>query len=497
MPIAMTLAPLDLGVIGLFLAAILALGFSVKLRENSTLQFLAAGRSLTLPAFVATLVSTWYGGILGIGESVTYYGFGTWLLMGVPYYVFALGYALWWAPRVRGAEQITIPERLASRYGSGVALLGAGLVFLLAIPAAHVLMLGVLVNELSGWPLVVCIVVATLVGTAFLYRGGLLADVRVGLLAFVMMYVGFGAIVGYCLLNHPPASTFASIENPTLKTFTGGTSWTTMFSFFVLGAWTLVDPGFHQRVTSSASPEVGRKGVLVSTGFWLLFDILTIATGMYALALLKPMPENPLAIFPRLGDQILPPGLKALFLCGMLGTITSALVGYTLVAGGTLGREVVARFRKMTEAQTNLWIRVGFVVASVIAIVLAMFMKSVVALWYAWAGAVVGALLIPTAMAYGRRVPRPKVAFTAMLASFLVSLGWLIYSQRTNNALQEVAWVRTSDGGRLAFPPLPEALQANAMTFSLGTLLPGLVISALVIGLGTLFGGSALEEREA
>lgn len=499
MPFALVLAPVDLGVIGLFLAAILALGFSVKLRENSTLQFLAAGRSLTLPAFVATLVSTWYGGILGIGESVTYYGFGTWLLMGVPYYVFAIFYALWWAPRVRNAEQITIPERLGSRYGKGVALLGAALVFLLAVPAAHVLMLGVLVQELSGWPSAVCIVAATAIGTAFLYRGGLLADVRVGLLAFVMMYVGFGVIVVYCLINHPPGPTFAKIENPTLRTFTGGSSWTAMFSFFILGAWTLVDPGFHQRVTASASPEVGRKGVLVSTAFWVLFDVLTVATGMYALALLRPAPENPLAIFPRLGDQVLPPGLKAIFLCGMLGTITSALVGYTLVAGGTLGREVVARVRALDESKTNLWIRVGFGVASVIAIVLAMFLHSVVALWYAWAGAVVGALLIPTAMAYGRRVPRPKVAFASMLASFCVSFGWLVYSQRTNNAFQEVAWVQTSEGGRFALPPLPEALQANATTFSLGTLLPGLVISALVIGLGSLFGGTgpALEEREA
>jgi SSS family solute:Na+ symporter len=153
----------------------------------------------------------------------------------------------------------------------------------------------------------------------------------------------------------------------------------------------------------------------------------------------------------------------------------------------------------MSEARTNLWIRVGFGVASLLAIGLAMFMHSVVALWYAWAGAVVGALLIPTAMAYGRRVPRPKVAFLAMAASFAVSFGWLIYSQRTNNAFQEVAWVRTSEGGRLALPPLPEALQADATTFSLGTLLTGLVISALVIGLGTLFGGRgpALEEREA
>ncbi|HKI46354.1 MAG TPA: hypothetical protein VKA08_13580, partial [Balneolales bacterium] len=31
-------------------------------------EFLLSGRRMTLPAFVATLVSTFYGGILGVGE---------------------------------------------------------------------------------------------------------------------------------------------------------------------------------------------------------------------------------------------------------------------------------------------------------------------------------------------------------------------------------------------------------------------------------------------
>lgn len=492
MPLALVqLAPLDGVVLVGFLAAILALGFSVRVRESSVLQFLAAGRSLTLPAFVATLVSTWYGGILGIGESVSYYGIGTWLLMGVPYYVFAIFYAMWWAPRVRGAEQLSIPERLASRYGERAGLVGAVLVFLLAVPAAHVLMLSVLVRELTGLGPAAAMAVAVVVGTAFLYRGGLLADVRVGLLAFVAMYVGFGAIVAYCVVTHPIPQALAAIEGAPLKSFTGGASWPAIVSFFILGAWTLVDPGFHQRVTSSASPEVGRKGVLISTAFWVLFDVLSITTGMYALALLKPLPTDTLAIFPQLGNLVLPPGLKAVFLCGMLGTITSALVGYTLVAGGAFGRDVVGRLRRLDDRATTLWVRVGFGVATVAAVGLALNIHSVVALWYAWAGCVVGALLLPTAMAYGRRSPRPTVAISALVVAFAVSLGWLVFTQRTNNAFQEVAWVRTDSGWRFTMPPIPAELQAashDTVTVSLGTLLPGLVISAVVIGLGEALG---------
>jgi solute:Na+ symporter, SSS family len=460
------LTPLDAGVIILFLAAILALGFSAKLRDNSILQYLAAGRNLTLPAFVATLVSTWYGGILGVGESVKFYGVGTWLLLGVPYYVFALIYALFLAKRVRGAEQISIPERLADKWGKGVGVLAAALIFLLAVPAAHVLMLGVLVQSVTGWHREVAVIVATLVGTLFLYRGGLLADVRAGMLAFIMMYVGFLLIVGFCLYHFPPAEQFKKLD---VKMFdwSGGGGFATVLGFFALGAWTLVDPGFHQRVASASSPKSGRNGVLVCILFWFLFDVLSILTGLYALSLLNPVPEG-LALFPALGDKVLPPGLKAVFLCGMLGTILCAMVSYTLVSGATLGRDIAARLStSASEAQIKTYTRIGFLAACAVAIELALQIKSVVDLWYQWGGIVIGALLIPVCAAY---IPRlnlksgSKWIFSSMALSFLATFSWLIYGNRTDNSDLSVSIARHD--------------------FPLGTLIPGVIVSAVILAIG-------------
>lgn len=461
----MELAALDYAVIAVFVLLILALGFSAKLRDSSVLQFIAAGRSLTLPVFVATLVSTWYGGILGIGESVTYYGLGTWVLMGVPYYVFALVYAFYFAKRVRGSEQISLPERLELRYGKKVALLCAFLVFLLAVPATHVLMLGTLVDLLSGFGLSASIVIATIIGTLFLYKGGLLADVRVAILAFLMMYIGFAVIDVYCLAHYPILQTLNSLQDKNLLKWDGGKGILFVVSFFILGAWTLVDPGFHQRVASTNTPETGKKGVLISVFFWFLFDVLTITTGMYGISLHKG--EGGVKLFPLFGNEILPPGLKAIFFCGMIGTIVSAMVGYTLVAGSTLGREVVARMRPMSEDKIKLWTRFGFGFACLVAILLAVNIDSVVNLWYSWSGAVVGALLIPVSLSYGllwkSRAGSPAV-FASMAISFCIAIAWLIFGMRTGN------------------PYLSVNIQGN--DFSLGTLLPGLAVSALIMGIG-------------
>ena len=47
-------------------------------------------RKLKLAGFIVTLVSTWYGGIIGIGENTYLYGFQTWTIFGLPYYIFAI-----------------------------------------------------------------------------------------------------------------------------------------------------------------------------------------------------------------------------------------------------------------------------------------------------------------------------------------------------------------------------------------------------------------------
>lgn len=460
-------SPLDFAVFAAFIAALLALGFSARVRENSLLQYLVAGRNLSLPMFVATLVCTWYGGILGMGESVSYFGVGTWLMLGVPYYVFALLYAVFLARRVRGAEEISLPERLRRKFGAGPGLFGAVLLFLLAIPSAHVLMLGILTEVVTGWSLPVAVAVGALVGTSFLYRGGLLADVRMSLLAFVMMYVGFATLVVLCGVQHPPAETFAAFREDPRFQWNGGQSWPMILSFFILGAWTLIDPGFHQRVASAQSPQLSQKGVFVSVACWIVFDLLSISAGLYALALVKETPSNMLLLFPILGDQVLPPGLKALFFCGMVGTILSAMVGYTLISGATLGREILAPAKGWTdEGKIALWTRIGLFVSLVAAIGLALTVQSVVAIWYSWGGVIVGAMLLPVLWSYSSRELRvsPRWILASMIFATAVSLGWWIYGTTQGNPFLTV--------------------RLSGQEFSLGTLIPGLAVSAGVLALG-------------
>lgn len=462
----MTLSVIDYTIIALFLATLLALGFSARLRDSSLMQYLMAGRNLSIPMFVATLVCTWYGGILGMGESASYYGYGTWLMLGVPYYVFAAIYAIFLVNRVRGAAEISIPERLAQTYGRPMGLLGASLLFLLAVPSAHVLMLGTLVQAVTGWPLWTAIAVAAIGGSLFLYRGGLLADVRASLLAFVMMYLGFIVIVTLCFAHHPSA--LSRYQGQPMGTFTGGQSWTMILSFFILGAWTLVDPGFHQRAASAATPELGRRGLIWCIFFWLVFDFLSVTAGLFAVTLLNPAPQNSLLMYPGLAELVLPSGLKAVFLCGVMGTILCAMVGYALISGATFGREIIGQLKPhLAESQVKNVTRLGIALGIALAILIGGRTESVVQIWYSWGGIVTGSLLIPVVTSY--IAPKRFSATVVLIATgsaFIVSLSMWLRGLSSNNPYLVFNWY--------------------GVDVSVGTLLPGLLVSGTTFLLGSL-----------
>ena len=76
-------------IIGIYVITLIYIGFNrTKKSRSSPEEYLLMGRRLSLPGFVASLVATWYGGILGLGENTYLYGIQTWCILAMPYYVF-------------------------------------------------------------------------------------------------------------------------------------------------------------------------------------------------------------------------------------------------------------------------------------------------------------------------------------------------------------------------------------------------------------------------
>ena len=421
-----TLAPADGAVIVLFFASVIAVGFLTRRATAHDVDFLLAGRSLTVPVFVMSLVSSWYGGILGVGEFTYRYGLSNWFLQGVPYYVFAVVFALLLARRIRATDLISIPDKLHRSYGRPTALLGSLLTFILMTPAPYVLMVGVLVELVTGWPTAVAVALGTLVSTVYLVTGGFRSDVNTNVLEFFVMFLGFGVILPFAAAKFGGLPFIVAHVPPAHMTWNGGAPIQFVIVWFFIALWTLVDPSFHQRCYAARTGDVARRGILLAVVFWIIFDAMTTTAGLYARAALPPL-ADPVMSYPLLAEALLPPVAKGMFYAGMLAAIMSTLNSQSFVASMTLGRDIAARLRgRMSESDAARPVRWGLLLTAALSVALALAIPSVVKLWYTIGTVVIPGLLLPLLASYSDRFrPGPRTAFGAMALGWLVSLGWL------------------------------------------------------------------------
>ncbi len=169
---------------------------------------------------------------------------------------------------------------------------------------------------------------------------------------------------------------------------------------------------------------MARDGILVSIGFWILFDFLTTTAGLYARALLPDL-ADPVQAFPALAAAVLPGFWQGVFTVGMLATIMSTVDSYAFIAATTLGRDLVGRCRGATDEAARRAVQWSLAATALVAIVMALVAGSVITLWKVLGSAGTPVLLLPLALAHTRwRLSGRRVA-AAMAAAGIVATGWL------------------------------------------------------------------------
>ncbi|MBN1449112.1 MAG: sodium:solute symporter family protein [Bacteroidetes bacterium] len=417
-------SPADWLIVAAYLLFLLFLGFrGSALSRGTQEEYILGGRMLTLPGFVAALVSTWYGGILGVGEFSYLYGIANWFVFGLPYYIFAMVFAVFFARKVRDTGLYSIPDQLYARYDRKTGLLGSVLVFFNSSPAPYILMLAVLLQVVTGWPLFPSLLIGTAVSVIYVYAGGFRSVVRTDLLQFLLMFGGFFVLLSFLILDYGLLPFLTDHLPDDHLTVTGGNSWQYILVWFFIALWTLVAPQFHQFTLSAKSPRIAQRGIVVSVACWFVFDSITTLSGLYARALLPALGQPSMA-YPLLAEQTLPAIAKGIFYVGMLATVMSTTDGLTFIAGLTAGRDILATLTgRRDDRSVTRYTQYGVLFTAVISIAGVLLFPSVISLWYVIGTLFIPALLLPLAASY---YPQLTVSasrtFWAMLTGFLVSL---------------------------------------------------------------------------
>ncbi|MBQ8844287.1 MAG: sodium:solute symporter family protein [Elusimicrobiaceae bacterium] len=386
-----------------------------KKPQNTALDYLLMGRQLTLPLFVATLVATWYGGIFGVNEITFNYGIYNFVTQGFFWYVAYIIFAFFIAERVAKYQSVTLPDLAQNMFGPKAGKVAAVFTFFYITPVAYVLSLGLFLNMIFGIGVLNGMIIGTVFTCLYTAWGGFKAVVFSDLVQFFVMCSAVLLVVLFSVQDFGGLSFLKANLPPSHFSLTGGNGVLNTLIWGFIALATLIDPSFYQRCFAAKSPQIVKKGVIISTFIWFCFDICTTLGSLYARALL-PAAEPAEAYF-FYAVQLLPTGLKGFFVAGILAIILSTLNSFLFIASNTLSYDLLKnRFKNIVFSN-----RISLFVVGALAIVMAMLLNgSFKEIWITLGSYFSACLLVPILVGY---IYPKRISDNLFVCSALCSAG--------------------------------------------------------------------------
>ncbi|MBK7497939.1 MAG: sodium:solute symporter family protein [Ignavibacteriales bacterium] len=431
---------LDIIVILLFFLVLLTIGFVTSRKtKNDSEDYLLSNRKMGLFLFVLVSVSTWYGGIIGVGEFTYRYGLVSWFTQGFPYYLFAFLFAIFFAKKIREASLFTIPDKLGEVYGKQVSLTSAVIVFILVSPAPYLLMTANLISMVFDTSILISLIISFVLSGSYLIKGGFRSNIYADAFQFFVMFAGFIIILIVSFLSFGGFDFIKQNLPETHLSITGGTSPAFIIVWFLIALWTFADPGFHQRAYAAKSGNIARNGILISIIFFALFDFLTTSTGLYAKAVLPELSE-PMMAYPLFAEKVLGSGLKGIFYAAMFATIISTLNSFLFLSATTIGRDFIFRVKRNSkEENIKSYTIIGIIISGIISIIIAYLIPSVVEIWYTIGSLFIPGIILPVISAY---YPRLRISSKLIIAEIVftvsISMMWFNFRKSLSGVLSEI-----------------------------------------------------------
>jgi SSS family solute:Na+ symporter len=354
----MNLTWIDWGIMLVYFAFVLGIGFSLKRYMKTSTDFFLSGRSI--PAWITGLafISANLGAqeVIGMGASGAKYGIATshfYWVGAIPAMVFV---GIFMMPFYYGSRARSVPEYLKLRFDEKTRGLNAISFAVMTVFSSGISMyaMGLLLGVLLGWDFNFSVLMSAAIVLAYIFLGGLTSAIYNEVLQFFLIVFGFVPLV---LIGLRDAGGWSGLQSrlATVATSNGfapgawsqswqhmgdasanpmGVEWfgMAMGLGFVLsfGYW-CTDFLVVQRAMAADSMSAARRTPLIAAVPKMFFPFLVILPGMIAIALTYQgglsgfaLPKKPDGAFNY--DMATPLMLGHYFPTGLLGVGLTALI---------------------------------------------------------------------------------------------------------------------------------------------------------------------------
>ena len=451
----MSISGIDYAIIIIYLSGMVGVGFWLAKKHEDFDDFFLAGRSLTTPLLITTLISTYYGIDVLFGDTQLAFtdGVVAWFGYARPTYAFFLIAALLLAKRLREDNFKSLPDILQYYYGGNTRYVGAITSFIYSLPALSLYGFGMLGEVVFGWQPILGMLVLGGIALIYTITGGFWAVALTDSIQFVMMCLVIA-------IAFPFAMDFVGGFNTMIEKLPGS-YFDTMgdLNIFLIiiyastGLSILVEPTFYQRIFAAKSYKNVRNALIIGIFIWGSYDwIITILAMAAKTGTLIPNTSvsiNTGDFIPLIDPDIkpdrslltimilsLPVGVLGLFLAGVLSTEMSTLDSYCLVAGGNIAYDIYKPAIKpdATDAELIKTTRYGILLSWVLGFGVAVIFKQMLGLWVFLASILISSTLVPILLGlYINNFRKPLAGFISSISGLISTVVLNIYIMVAGN----------------------------------------------------------------
>ena len=424
-------------------------GFWFAKKHSDFDDFFLAGRSLTTPILITTLISTYYGIDVLFGDTQLAFtdGVVAWFGYARPTYAFYLIAALLLSRRLREDNFKSLPDILNFYYGKNTRYIGAITSFIYSLPALSLYGFGMLGDVILGWDPTTGMLVLGGIALIYTLTGGFWAVALTDSVQFIMMCLVIALAFPFAMNFIGDFGSMIKILPTSFFDTMGDLNIFLIIIYASTGLSVLVEPTFYQRIFAAKSYKNIRNALLIGIFIWGSYDwVITILAMSAKTAVMQgSLPYNtaPDAALLTIVVAALPVGMVGLFLAGVLSTEMSTLDSYCLVAGGNISYDIYKPFIN-PEATDNQLIKVtryGILLSWVLGFFMATAFEQMLGLWVFMASILISSTLIPILL--GLYIPmfrKPLAGFissgsgllsTVILNIYIMTMGSFNVSEET------------------------------------------------------------------
>jgi len=340
---------MDLIVVAVYMAAMIAIGFFAKRRASTESDYLVAGRRLGPMLYAGTMAALVMGGgatLGGIGLGYQHGLAGAWLVFSMASGVALISLLL--APLINRLRVYTVSQMLELRYGGGHELI-SGIVMLaytLMIAVTSTIAYGAIFSVLFDIGKVPAILIGSSVVILYSALGGMWSITLTDFVQFIIKTVSiFFILLPIALWRAGGFEGLAANLPADAFSFTkiGGAS---IFTYIVLYVPTMIiGQDLWQRVFTARDDRVARWAGVGAAAYCFLYGLAGALIGMAAKVLLPNIAARD-QVYTQIVRHVLPEGLSGLVVAGALAAIMSTSSG-ALIATATVAKEdILGSFRR-------------------------------------------------------------------------------------------------------------------------------------------------------